>query len=103
MLQTVMSRFSVEVFVSQYRKTLQGKQSVLCFRKFPIAKNFMDKGGGEYQDSASKKFCQTVPKTFVGDPFSVSLISGMENFYASEGYVTNFRRKLFVSQSRKIS
>ena len=33
-------------------------------------------------------FCFTVPKNFVGEPFSVSLISGIENFYASEGYVT---------------
>ena len=35
-------------------------------------------------------FCLTVPKKFVGQPFSVSLISGMETFYASEGYVTIF-------------
>ena len=43
-------------------------------------------------------FCLTVPKNFVGEPFSVSLISGIEKFYASEGYVTIFRRKFFVSQ-----
>ena len=30
-------------------------------------------------------------------------ISGIENFYASECYVTIFRRKFFVSQCRKIS
>ena len=63
----------------------------------------MDKRGGEYQDFPSKVFCLTVPKIFVGEPFSVSLISGIENFYASEGYVTIFRRKFFVSQCRKIS
>ena len=48
-------------------------------------------------------FCLTVPKNFVGEPFSVSLISGIEKFYASEGYVTIFRRKFFVSQYRNIS
>ena len=31
-----------------------------------------------------------MPKNFVGEPFSVSLISGIGKFYASEGYVTIF-------------
>ena len=31
-----------------------------------------------------------MPKKFVGQPFRVSLISGLEKFYASEGYVTIF-------------
>ena len=35
-------------------------------------------------------FCFTVPKNLVGEPFSVSLISGIEKFYTSEGYVTIF-------------
>ena len=33
-------------FVPQYQKTLQGNPFVLCFRKFPVAKKFMDKRGG---------------------------------------------------------
>ena len=58
----------------------------------------MDKrGGGEYQDFLSKIFCPTVPKNAVGESFSVSLILGIEKFYASEGYVTIFHRKFFVS------
>ena len=48
------------------------------------------KGGGEYQNFPSKFFSLTVPKNLVGQPFSVSLISGIEKFYASEGYVTIF-------------
>ena len=48
-------------------------------------------------------FCLTVPKKFVGEPYRVSLISGIEKFYASEGYVTIFRRNFFVSLCRKIS
>ena len=35
-------------------------------------------------------FCFTVPKSFVGEPFSVSLISGIGKFYTSEGFVTIF-------------
>ena len=31
-----------------------------------------------------------MPKNFVGEPFSVSLTSGIEKLYASAGYVTIF-------------
>ena len=71
---------------------------MLCFRKFLVAKNFMDQKGGEYQNFLSKIFCLTKPKNFVGEPFSVSIISGIEKFYASEGYVTIFCRN-FLSHS----
>ena len=40
-----MTRFSVVFCVSQNQKTLQGNTSVLCFRKFPVAKKFKDKRG----------------------------------------------------------
>ena len=59
----------------------------------------MDEKGGEYQTFPSKFFCLKVPKKFVREPFSVSLISGIEKFYASEGYVMIFRRKFFLSHS----
>ena len=55
---------------------------MLCFRNFPVAKQFMDKRGGEYQELPSKFFCLTVPKNFVGESFSDSLIAGIEKFYA---------------------
>ena len=54
---------------------------MLCFGKFPVAKNLMDKKG-EYQDCAMKIFCLRVPKIFVGELFSVPLISGIEKFHA---------------------
>ena len=99
---------------------------MLCFRSFLVAKNFLDKkvGGGlsklfveflvvkkfmekkgewEYRKFPSKIFCLKVPKSLVGDTFSLSLFSGIEKFYASEGYVTIFRRIFFVSQYRNIS
>ena len=64
----------------------------------------MDKkgGGGSIKIFRQIFFCLTVPKKFVGKPFSVSLISGIEKFYASEGYVTIFSRIFFVSQCRKM-
>ena len=50
----------------------------------------MDKGGGQYHAFPSNFFCLTVPKVFVREPFRVSLISGMEKFFASEVNVTIF-------------
>ena len=51
-------------------------------------------GGGGYQDFPSKYFCLTVTKNFVGQPFSVSSISGIEKFYASE-CMSRFPSKIF--------
>ena len=78
---------------------------MLCFRKFPVAKKFMEKRGEKYQDFPSKNFCLTVPRNFVREPFRVSLFCGIENFCASEGYVTIICRfflltvpKIFVGE-----
>ena len=73
-------------FVSQCRKYWQVNPSVLCFRKLPVAKKFMDKRGGEYQDFPLKKFCLTVQKNFVGESFTVALISGTEKIWRGGGY-----------------
>ena len=70
--------------------------SLQCFRKFEVPKNFMHTRG--YHVFPSKIFGLTVPKNFVGQPFRVSLISGIEKIYASEGYVTIFCRN-FLSHS----
>ena len=79
--------------------------SVLYFRKFSVVKNILDKRGVEYQDFPSKTFCLTVPRNFVGKPFSVSLIFGAEKVWirGGGGSVKIFRRKIFVSQCRKTS
>ncbi len=60
------------------------------FQKTSGSEKFMDKRGGEYHDIPWKSFCFTVPKNFVREPFSVSLIPVIEKFYTSEGYVTIF-------------
>ena len=59
-------------------------------------KLYGSEGGGEL-NFLSKIFCLTAEK-FRREPFSVSLISGIEKFYASEGYVTIFCRN-FLSHS----
>ena len=55
------------------------------------------RGRGKYQGFPSENFCLTVPKNAVRESISLSLISGIEQIYASEGCVTIFRRKFFVS------
>ena len=55
----------------------------------------MDKRGGGVSRFSFEFFCLTVPKNSVGEPFSVSLISGVEKYCASEGYVTIFLRIVF--------
>ena len=71
---------SVEVFGLTVPKIYVVNPSMLCFRKFPEAKMFMDKKG-EYQDFPSKVFCLTLLTNFVGEPFSVKLFSGIEKVY----------------------
>ena len=55
---------------------------MLCFRKFPVAKNSMDNKGG-CQNFPSKSFCLTMPKLFAGKPFCVVFqkTSGSEKDY----------------------
>ena len=50
--------------------------------------NVWIKGRGKCRDSPSKISCIAVPKNFIGQPFRVSLKSGFEKFYASDGYGT---------------
>ena len=76
--------------------------SVLSFRKLLVAKEFKDTNG-EYQFLPSKFFCLTVLKKFVGEPFSVSLISGIEKGYASDGYVTIFRRNFCLAEPKSFA
>ena len=74
------------------------------FQKNSGSEKFMDKrGGGEFQDFQSKIFSLTVPKISVGESFTVALFSGIEKVWIREGgSIKIFRRKLFVSQCRKL-
>ena len=77
---------------------------MLCFRKIPVAKKFRKKKGeGEYRSFPSRYLCLKVPKKFVADSFSLSLLSCIEKIYASEGFVTIISRNIFFSQYGNIS
>ncbi len=39
---------------------------------------WIKRGGGGYQDFPSNRFSLTLPKSFAGESFTVSLISGIE-------------------------
>ena len=81
----VKSRFSVENFLSHTAEKVR-RGTLLCFTEFLATKTFLEKRWlGEYQEFPSKCFCLTLPKKFVGEPISVSLCLGIDNFYASEG------------------
>ena len=54
---------------------------MLCVKKFLVAQKFMDKKG-EVSIFPLKFFRLPVPKNFVGEPFSVSLIPGIRKNYA---------------------
>ena len=104
MLQRVMSRFCVENFLSHSAEKFRRGALLICVSEiFWYRKNLWIRGGRarEYHDLLSKIFCLTVPKNFVGETFSVSLISGIERFYASESYATIFCRNFFCLSAEK--
>ena len=73
---------------------------MLCFSKILVAKKIMDKEQGEVSRFLLKIFCLKVPKNAVGEPYSHSIISGVEKIFASKCYVTIFSRNFLVSQYR---
>ena len=80
--------------------------TLLGFTKFLVSKKFIDNSGwgGEGVSRFSvKSLFITVPKIFVGEPCSVSLICGIEKFHAYEGNITIFWGNFVVSQYGKTS
>ena len=56
---------------------------MLCFKKFPVAKKFIDKTGG---GGASIKICRRIfsshtAEISVGESFTVALVSGIEKVW----------------------
>ena len=72
-------------------------------QNFWYRKIFGRSGGGECQEFRSKFFSLNLPGNFVAEPISVSLFLGIDKFYASEGGVTIFCRKIVATQCRKFS
>ena len=97
--------FRRKFFVSQYQIISQRNHSMLCFRKFLVAQQFMDKREGDKSRFPSKIFCLTVSKNAVREHFSLSLISGIKKVWMRRwgGSIKIFHRKFFVSRCRKIS
>ena len=73
-----MSHFSLEFFCLAVSKNFVGEPVRAVFPKIFGSKKFIDDRGGEYQEFPLKITCRTVPKRFIGESFSVSLISGIE-------------------------
>ena len=95
------SRFSIAVLLYHCSETFRRGTilySVLCFRKFPLAKTlWIETGGGECQDFPSKNFVLTVPKHFVEEPFCAVFqkISGSKKVYGQEmGEYQDFPSKI---------
>ena len=66
----------------------------------------LGKTGGQYQNLPSKFVCLTVPKISVEEnPLVFQFFSGIEKFFASEGYVTvfDFMSKIFCPTVTKLS
>ena len=57
---------------------------MLCFRKIPVAKKFMDKREGEVSRFPFKFFYLKASKNAVEEPFSLSLSSGIEKVRIGE-------------------
>ncbi len=81
------SRFSFEKILSHSTENFR-KVILPCCINFGYRKGLGKKGG--VSRYSVEVFCFTVPNNFVGEPFSISLISGIEKFSTSEGYVTIF-------------
>ena len=75
------------------------------FHKISGSEKVMDKREGEVSRFLSKSFCLTVPKNAVGELFSLSLVSGIEEVWMRGwgGSVKIFRGNILFSQCRKIS
>ena len=88
MLQTVMSRFSVEIFLSHSTKTFRRGTHLCCNSEiFWWRKSLWSRRGkGIIQSFRRNFFCLTVPQLFVEEPFCAVLqrVSGGEQVYGIE-------------------
>ena len=87
------SRISVEKFLSHSAEKI--RRAILhCCNNFGYRKS-LDKRGG-IKIFRRKLFCLTVPKSSVGESFTVAIISGIEKFWIrGGGSIKIFRGKIF--------
>ena len=100
MLLRVMSQFSVEFYCLTVPKHSVEEAFSAVYQKLAGNEKVYGKemGRGECRKFPSKVFCLKLPKEFVGEPLTLSLVSGIENVCASAGYVKIFRA-IFLSHS----
>ena len=75
---------------------------MLCFRKFLLTKKFMDERVWGVSRFFVENFLSLSADKFLRASFKLLLILGIENIFASEGFVTILRRKFSVLQCRNI-
>ena len=75
------SRFSVEKFLSHTAENFRRGDSFSVSLIWGIGRFWIRGGGGSIKIFRGNFFCLIVPKNFVGESLSVSLISGTENVY----------------------
>ena len=79
LLQRVMARFSVENILSHSAEKLRRGTLLCCVPEvFWNRRNLWRRRGGGLPGFPVEKICLTLPKVFVGDPFTFSLFSGIE-------------------------
>ena len=78
-------------------KNFAGEPFCAVFQKIRVVKKFMDKREGKLSRFPSKIFCLTVPKNAAGEPFSLSLISGIEKVWM-RGWGGGGERQYFSSK-----
>ena len=96
------SRISVENFLSHSAKISVGESFTVAL--ISGKEKVRMREGGVSRTSAENVLSHRADNFRSGAPFSVSLISGIEKFYASEAYVKiSISVKMFVSQCGTIS
>ena len=78
------SQFYLEIFLPHGTEKMR-RRTLLCFTKSLVTKRLrIGEWGGDGGASrpSVERFCLTMPKTFVGELVSVSIISGIEKIHA---------------------
>ena len=95
------SRISAEIFLSGSAERLR-RGILFCFIDFGYLKGLDKRGGGRFKYSV-EIFFLTLPKVFVGESFTVALISCIKKVWIRGGVdIKISRRKFLVSQCRKL-
>ena len=105
-LRRAITFFRRKLFVSQQRNIPKRKHSVLCFRNFPVAKNYWIKESWRMKGISRlsvKNLCLRVPKNSVEDPFCVSKSFSYRKILSLRREYHDFPSKVFCLTVPKYS